>query len=100
MSAKQGEITSFFQNKKANDDGDEISTSTDLLSNNLNEAQDQTALCAEISSLELSMTSTSALLTYLNLTPKTYSTYYYKQTKKNAFQCALEVTWTENVSLP
>jgi hypothetical protein len=51
MSAKQGEITSFFQNKKANDDGDEISTSTDLLSNNLNEAQDEAALCVEISSL-------------------------------------------------
>jgi hypothetical protein len=38
---------SFFQNKK-------------LLSNNLNEAQDKAALSAEISSLELSKTSTSA----------------------------------------
>jgi hypothetical protein len=31
---------------------------------------------------------------------KTYSTYYYKQTKKNAFQFALGAAWAENVSLP
>jgi hypothetical protein len=72
MQAKQGRITYFFQNKKqkTNDDGDEISASTDLLLNNLNEAQDEVASCAEISTLELSRTSTSALLTYLNLTLK------------------------------
>jgi hypothetical protein len=54
--------TSFFQNEqqKTNDAGDETSTSTDLLSNNLNETQDEAALCAEISSLELSRTATSA----------------------------------------
>jgi hypothetical protein len=65
-------FTSFFQNKqqKTNDDGDQVSTSTDLLCNNLNEAQDEAALPAEISSLELSRTSTSALLTYFNLTLK------------------------------
>jgi hypothetical protein len=46
MSAKEGRITSFFQNKKLkiNDDGDEISTSNDLLSNNLNKAQHKAAL--------------------------------------------------------
>jgi hypothetical protein len=51
----------FFSKQKTNDDGDdEISTSIDLLSNNLNEAQDEAAVHAEISSLELSRTSTSA----------------------------------------
>jgi hypothetical protein len=67
MSAQQGRIISFFQNKKQKANADEISISTDLLSNNLNNAQDEATLCAEISSLELSRTSTSALLTYLNL---------------------------------
>ncbi len=69
MSAKQDRITS--------------------LSNNLNEAQDEAASCAEILSLELSRTSTSALLTYLNLTQKPIALIIINKHQKHAFQFAL-----------
>ncbi len=85
------ELRLFFEikNKKTNDDGDEISTSTDLLLNNLNEAQDETASCAEISSLELSRTSTSALLTYLNLTLKPIALIIINKQKKTRLSIRL-----------
>ena len=66
MSAIRSQITSFFsQNKKekTNDDFDVNSASLDILSNSLNEIQDETELCTEMSSLEPSETSTSAPLT-------------------------------------
>ena len=66
MSAKRSQITSFFsQNKeqKTNNDFDVNSASLDILSNSLNEIQDETDLCTEMSSLEPSETSTSAPLT-------------------------------------
>jgi len=49
---KQHRISSFFQHEKlkTNDDGDEISTATDLLSKNLNVAQDEAAMWTEMSS--------------------------------------------------
>jgi hypothetical protein len=70
MSAKQNRITSFFsQNKKqrTNDDCDGNSGSVNILSNTLNEFQGETELCAEMSSLQPSRTSTLAPLTSSSL---------------------------------
>jgi len=102
LSKHRVELRLFFQNetKKTNDDGDEISTSTDLLTNNSDEAQDEAVLRAEISSLELSRTSTSALLTYFNLTQKPLALMIINKQKKNAFEFALGAACVENVSLP
>ncbi len=59
MSVKQSQITSFFLEikKKINNYFHGNSASADILSNNLNDIQDQTELCAEMSWLDLSETS-------------------------------------------
>ncbi len=66
MSAKQGQITSFFshnEKQKTNNYFHGNSAFADILSNKLNDIQDQTELCAEMSWLGLSETSALALLT-------------------------------------
>jgi len=52
MSAKQGQITSFFshnEKQKTNNYFHGNSAFADILSNKLNDIQDQTELCAEMS---------------------------------------------------
>jgi len=51
MSAKQSQITCFFQNKKQKtNDFDENLASVDILSNNFKKTQDGTELCVKIGS--------------------------------------------------
>jgi hypothetical protein len=70
MSAKQSQITSFFQNKKQKtNDFDENSASVDILSNNLNKNQDRTELCVQISSSEPPETSTSSTSILISSAP-------------------------------
>ncbi len=66
MSAKQGQITSFFsrnKKQKTNNSFDGNSASVDILTNNFNDMQDETELCAEMTSLDPSETSTLASFT-------------------------------------